>query len=100
MTEDTPTVLDRWVAAVEAELGLPGGSIDVGQVLDLARDAAHHVARPAAPVTTYLVGYARGLAAASGGADGPASGTGPHDDVAARASRLALGWPTDAPEAE
>jgi hypothetical protein len=81
---DTPTVLARWVDAVEADLGLPSGSIDVTEVLDLARDAAHHVARPAAPVTTYLVGYARGLAAAQGGAL--------PDDVAERTSRLALGW--------
>ena len=26
--------------------------------LDLARDAAHSVARPAAPLTTFLIGYA------------------------------------------
>lgn len=84
MTDDL-TVLARWVSALEAELGLPAASIDVGEVLDLARDAAHHVARPAAPVTTYLVGYARGLAAAQGKVT-------PDDDVAERASRLALGW--------
>jgi hypothetical protein len=85
-TPDTPTVLARWVEALEAELGLPGGSIDVTEVLDLARDAAHHVARPAAPVTTYLVGYARGLAAAQG-----TTGV-TDDDAVERAARLALGW--------
>ncbi|WP_418276314.1 DUF6457 domain-containing protein [Isoptericola jiangsuensis] len=112
MTEDTPTVLARWVDAVETELGLPHGSIDVTEVLDLARDAAHHVARPAAPVTAYLVGYARGLAAASDGAThqheppGGTERTGPAvtappagGDVSARASRLALGWPTNPAEA-
>lgn len=35
-------------------------------VLDLAREAAHGVARPAAPLTTFLAGYALG---AEGGLD-------------------------------
>ncbi|WP_278235031.1 DUF6457 domain-containing protein [Isoptericola sp. AK164] len=85
MTDDVPTVLASWVSAVERDLQLPADSIDVTEVLDLARDAAHHVARPAAPVTTYLVGYARGLAAAAGNAA-------PDDDTAERTARLALGW--------
>ncbi len=33
---------------------------DEGLVLDLARVCAHGVQRPAAPVTTYLLGYAAG----------------------------------------
>ncbi|TQN30956.1 hypothetical protein FHX37_0845 [Haloactinospora alba] len=36
---------------------------DVDRVLDLARDAAHSVARPAAPLTTYLLGIAVGRGA-------------------------------------
>ncbi|PFG43921.1 hypothetical protein ATJ88_2637 [Isoptericola jiangsuensis] len=90
MTEDTPTSLARWVGALESELGLPAGSVDVTEVLDLARDAAHRVARPAAPVTAYVVGYARGLAAAQGTAA---------DDAADRAARLALAWEPTATEA-
>jgi Domain of unknown function (DUF6457) len=39
-------------------------------VLDLARDAAHGVARPAAPLTTFLAGYALGAGA---GLDGLAA---------------------------
>ncbi len=35
--------------------------IDEALILDLAREAAHSVERPAAPVTTFLVGYAAGL---------------------------------------
>jgi hypothetical protein len=31
---------------------------DESLVLDLARDAAHNVERPAAPITTYLLGFA------------------------------------------
>ncbi len=38
--------------------------VDEALVLDLARDAAHNVERPAAPITTYLLGYAAGLAKA------------------------------------
>ena len=33
-------------------------------VLDLARDAAHRIERPAAPLTTFLVGVAVGRGAA------------------------------------
>jgi len=56
--------LDDWVETVAAALGAPAlvEAVDVDAVLDLARDAAHAVARPAAPVTTFLVGYAAGLA--------------------------------------
>jgi hypothetical protein len=50
--------LDEWVAAVSNELGL--GPIDSKAVLDLARDVAHGVARPAAPLTCLLVGLAAG----------------------------------------
>ncbi len=35
--------------------------VDEALVLDLARAVAHSVERPAAPVTTFLVGYAAGL---------------------------------------
>jgi hypothetical protein len=38
----------------------------VKAVLGLAGVAAHRVVRPAAPLTTYLVGYAAGRAAAGG----------------------------------
>ena len=32
--------------------------IDEALVLDVAREAAHNVERPAAPITTFLLGYA------------------------------------------
>jgi len=35
--------------------------VDEALILDLARDAAHNVERPAAPITTYLLGYAAAL---------------------------------------
>ena len=34
---------------------------EIEAILELARDAAHGVERPAAPLTTFLVGYAAGL---------------------------------------
>lgn len=51
------STVDDWVASVQDALGL-SDEIDVTLLLDLAREAAHAVARPAAPVTTYLLGLA------------------------------------------
>ena len=80
-----PEELDAWVSALAAELGLDA-EVPTALLLDLARDVAHGVARPAAPVTTFLVG----LAAARTGANPEAV-----RDAAQRASRLALGWRPD-----
>jgi hypothetical protein len=76
------SVLDTWIAAACDELGLAPAEVDAKAVLDVARDVAHNVVRPGAPVTAYLMGLAVGR-----GAD-PA-------DVAARLSSLALDWPAD-----
>lgn len=56
----TISQLDAWVAALCDELGLDTTEVDVENLLDVARDAAHSVTRPAAPLTTFLVGYAAG----------------------------------------
>lgn len=65
--EPGPIKLSRdWVERLSDELGLDV-PVDVLDLLDLARDSAHRVARPAAPLTTFLVGYA---AAARGGGPG------------------------------
>jgi hypothetical protein len=53
--------VDAWVSELAAELGLDETELDQALLLDVARDAAHHVARPAAPITTFLVGLAAGL---------------------------------------
>ena len=58
----TDITLDQWVAAVAAELGVDELEMDVDQVLDLAGDAAHSVTRVAAPLTTFIAGYAAGMA--------------------------------------
>ncbi|WP_440710211.1 molybdenum cofactor guanylyltransferase [Herbiconiux sp. YIM B11900] len=62
--------LAAWSARLAAELRLEGFVVDVEALLALAGVAAHSVRRPAAPLTTYVVGYAAGLAAAGGTAAG------------------------------
>lgn len=52
--------LDAWVTDLSAALDVDPASVDVSVILDVARDAAHGVARPAAPLTTFLVGLAAG----------------------------------------
>lgn len=79
-------VLAAWTAAVRTELGA-GVEVDRDLLLALAGDAAHGVARPAAPLTTFLVGYAAGLA--GGGPEAVA-------DAARRAGELAARWAGEA----
>jgi triacylglycerol lipase len=55
-----PHALNEWVRAASAELGLEPDTDAIAIVLDLARDVAHDVARPAAPVSAYLLGLAVG----------------------------------------
>lgn len=83
-------MLDEWTAALARELGVPvdnDSNIDIAivldTVLDVARDAAHNVVRPAAPITTFLVGYA---AASQGGGQGAIVA------ASAKATALAFGW--------
>ncbi|MEV0243497.1 NTP transferase domain-containing protein [Streptomyces sp. NPDC050674] len=75
-------VLDEWISAVKDELGIDL-DVDTRGLLDLARDAAHGVARPAAPLTTFLVGYA--AAQAGGGPEAVA-------EAARKAAALAVRW--------
>jgi Domain of unknown function (DUF6457) len=72
--------LEEWAGAVCGELGLDPASLDVPVILDMARDVAHGVARPAAPLTAYLLGVAVGQGR-------PLAGS------AARISQLAAQWP-------
>ena len=54
-----PEALEGWVGEVSDLLGLDE-EIDIAAVLDLTRDVAHDVARPAAPLTTFALGLALG----------------------------------------
>ena len=54
------TVLADWIAVVCADLGIDRSVVEERVILDLARDAAHRVDRPAAPITAFLLGVAVG----------------------------------------
>ena len=72
-------MMQTWIDAVCAELNLPS-EVKVDLILDVARVAAHNVERPAAPVTTYLLGVLVG-----GGMD--------LNEAAAKIQDLAATWP-------
>jgi hypothetical protein len=52
--------LATWTTQLSDALGVDL-DIEIDDVLDIARDAAHQVERPAAPVTTFLIGYAAAM---------------------------------------
>lgn len=60
--------LEEWTAAACEALGLDPAETGTHQslVLDLARDVARGVVRPAAPVSTFLLGLAVGRGADPG----------------------------------
>ena len=82
-------MLDDWLREAAAALEVsPADKAVLGEdavtvLLDLARDAAHGVARPAAPLGTFVLGLAVG---ASGGDFGDLR------RLAGRLSELADGW--------
>ena len=66
-----PMELDAWLRILADELGLSDVHLDddaLHTILDLARDAAHEIERPAAPLTSFLVGIAVGRGQALGSA--------------------------------
>jgi Domain of unknown function (DUF6457) len=75
-------MMNTWVNAVSAELGLPA-DVNVDLILDVARVAAHSIERPAAPVTTFLLGVA-----VAGGMD--------VNEAAVKIQALAATWPPPA----
>ena len=72
----------EWIEAVKKELAIEQ-EVDIDTLLLLARDAAHNVERPAAPITTYLIGIA-----VANGAD--------LEKVSKTISDLALNWKKEA----
>jgi len=78
-----PEALDDWLTALADRLQLDPADIPVGALLDVARDVAHNVARPAAPLSTFLIGLA---AAKQGGSAGDI------ETACAAATELAVGW--------
>lgn len=78
-----PEALDAWAAALRERFGLADADVPVAAVLDLTRDVANGVARPAAPLGAFVAGLVAGRA----GSD-PARVREALDAVA----ELAAGW--------
>ncbi|KFF58879.1 hypothetical protein JF66_15345 [Cryobacterium sp. MLB-32] len=78
-----PEALDEWLLALAERLGLEPAQVPVSALLDVARDVAHNVARPAAPLSTFLVGLA---AAQNGGTRADV------EKACSDATELALSW--------
>lgn len=72
-------VLAEWTALACEELGIDPAKVDRDQILDLTKEVAHGVTRPAAPLTAYLLGLAQG------------AGTAPEEAVE-RLTALARNW--------
>jgi Domain of unknown function (DUF6457) len=77
------STLDDWTDLVCAELGLDPEDATQKTVLNLARVTAHTVDRPAAPLTSYLLGVAVGRGQ-------------PLAETAAKLQEMARGWQKDA----
>lgn len=74
------STLQEWTDAACAELGIDPAAAPARVVLDLARDVAHQIERPAAPLTAYLLGLAVGRGQQA-------------EAAASRLRELAAGWP-------
>lgn len=72
--------LRDWTSALCSDLGLDADEVDTTRILDMARLVGRTVARPAGPVSAYLIGMAvaRGLSPA---------------EASARLAELARDWP-------
>ncbi|MET9246431.1 NTP transferase domain-containing protein [Nonomuraea sp. NPDC003709] len=79
LEEARMNVLNEWTVLACEELGIDPATVDRDLILDLTKEVAHGVARPAAPLTAYLLGLAQG------------AGTAP-DDAAAKLITLAKHW--------
>jgi molybdopterin-guanine dinucleotide biosynthesis protein A len=55
-----PEALDAWADALRERLGFSAEELPVSLILDLARDVANDVTRPAAPLSTFAAGLAAG----------------------------------------
>ena len=74
--------LHDWIDELQDALDIEI-ELDEGLILDVARQAAHRVQRPAAPISTFLLGYAAALA------DGDVEKT---EELAGRVLALAESW--------
>lgn len=93
---DAMAEMDRWLGVLGPELGLSDAVLTQVRdpLLDLVRDVAHGVARPAGPLTAFLVGLASGLATSAG--DGSGAGAAALAQID-RVNALVAAW---APQAD
>ncbi|MFG6476733.1 NTP transferase domain-containing protein [Microbacterium sp. P06] len=80
-----PEALDAWATALRERFGLADDDLPIALILDLARDVATSVARPAAPFSAYAAGLVAGRA---GGTPEQVR------EAVAEISRLAAEWET------
>jgi hypothetical protein len=73
--DDEGRVLDEWSHRLAQALQILDLEVDQELMLELARKSAGSVIHAAAPVTTFLVGYAAGLEAGTGSAGSKESST-------------------------
>lgn len=66
-TPDPYADLEAWVALLAERFNLDPTQLPVTPILDLTRDIAYGVARPAAPFSSYVVGLVAGMAGGSEG---------------------------------
>lgn len=78
-----PEALDGWLAAVAEEFGFDAAEVSIELLLNVAAEVAHQVARPAAPLSTFLLGLALGREGAGGQS---------LEQLTARLSALASQW--------
>ncbi|MHC2999592.1 DUF6457 domain-containing protein [Microbacterium sp. HJ5] len=57
-----PEALDAWAATLRARFELAEDDVPVAAVLDMTRDVANGVARPAAPLGAFVAGLVAGRA--------------------------------------
>ncbi len=56
-----------WIDGVCVDLDVPAELVDVAAIHDLSRQVAHGLARPLAPVSTFILGLALGLSLGESG---------------------------------
>ena len=86
-----PEALNDWLDAVAHEFALDPNAISIVTLLNVAKDVAHSVARPAAPLSTFLMGIALGRATAAG-TEGSAEARDQMEALADRLTQLAAEW--------
>ncbi|MFC7584205.1 DUF6457 domain-containing protein [Nonomuraea antimicrobica] len=79
LKEARMNVLHEWTILACKELGIDPARVDRDEILGLTKEVAHGVARPAAPLTAYLLGLAQGAGTAS-------------EDAVAKLTTLAKNW--------